>query len=146
MKSLKLTILSGAAVMICLGLWLWIGWAGERELNALFSGDETSHITRLSFSGQKRSIEVTDTGTLNDLENAIRNHSSLNIQLGLTYRAKFMFRSGRIVETTIYVHDDGGGVSIENPAVKHAGDPQIVSVRFKSPVSDKLRTLSDRLK
>jgi hypothetical protein len=137
-------VLGSLVVVLC--LWFWNKRAVEREFSALFLPGGNSHIAAITISGQQRSVKVTDAETLTLLEGALRNPSSSGLmRLGMTYGAAIKFSSGHEFNTFIYVHADKGGISIANPVVTHAGDPEITALRFAQPLNAKLRALMDSL-
>jgi hypothetical protein len=145
MSCRNIIVLSLVAGVIIVCFWLWNTRVSKNEFNALFVKSGHSHIATITFSGQQRCIKVTDPKTLAPLEEAFRNRSSEMMRLGLTYNAVIKFRSGHEFQTFIYVHDDKNGITIANPAFAHAGDSEMILIRFTKPVNSETRALLDAL-
>ena len=147
MNNRKVIIASIILGALAVGFYWWRSSekATEREFAALFAKNGDSHIAKLTIAGPQRSIAVTEPGTLASLEEAFRNPSSGPLTLGLSYGAVIEFRSGHEFNIFLYVHSDKGGVTIANPAVTHAGDPEMTVVRFTQPVNPKIGDLMNSL-
>lgn len=125
--------------------WLLNRRTAAAEFASLFDVNRQTRVHSITFSGQRRTLVLDDPETLALIENAFRDSRSKKPTLGIAYQAVFQFESGRSFKTFIYVHADGEGITIADPTVMHAGDPQTISIRIQPPIPEKLRRLFDDL-